>query len=283
MSSGGGLITDLVDLVDPFAPAVSASTKLWEAAIRMSRLRRPCAVVFNRDPAGDLGLYITIRRIARELFELSEEGLVVVERGRFSWILDRNAIEFSDKVGSMALSSSLRDVVSRIYSDECVSLTEDSGGSVGFITEDSLIRVLIKAIPPDIRAVDVASSPVETIDLDAPLLEAIGVMVQKGFRRLVVSDRGRIVGVVVMLDIISKVSEAHMMGNPEGALIGKDISGAGYEEPLFVSENTSLISLAKKLLNTRSKCGLVGSPESPIGIVTEKDIIRIIMSSIDSG
>jgi signal-transduction protein with cAMP-binding, CBS, and nucleotidyltransferase domain len=278
--SGDEYIENLTDLVDPFVPAASATTKVWETAIKMNRLRRPCAVVFNKDPSGDLGLYVTARRVARELFELSEEGLVVVERGRISWILDRNVIEISDKIRNIPISSKLYEVVNGIYSDECLSLTDDSGNPVGCITEDSLIRVLVRTIPSELRAGDVASSPIETIDLEAPLLEAIGVMVQRGFRRLVVSDKGIVIGVVVMLDIISKVSEAHIKGNPDEVLIGKSISGIGYEEPLFVPEDTSLVSLAKKLLNTRSKCVLVGSPESPAGIITEKDIIRVIMDSL---
>lgn len=280
MTSRGEYIKDLIDLVDPFAPAVNATAKAWEAAVKMSRMRRQCAAVFNKDPSGDLGLYITAKRVAKELFELSEEGLVVVERGRISWVLDRNAIEISDRIRVIKIFSSLYEAVRYIYSDECLSVADESENPVGLITEDSLIRVLARIIPPEMRAGDIASSPIETIDLEAPLLEAIGVMVQRGFRRLVVSDGGKPVGVVIMLDVVSKVSEAHIKGNPDEALIGKSITEIGYEEPLLVPEDTSLISLAKRLLNTRSKCVLVGTPESLVGIVTEKDIIRVIMDLV---
>jgi len=271
---------DLVDLIDPFVPAVSKDAKVWEAVVRMGRLRKYCAVLFEKDPAGDTGLYVTVKRIAREIFELSEEGIVLVERGRISWALDKSVSEVSMNMEMLNLSSYIARAVDGVYSGECVSVVDDRGDVLGIISEDSLIRVLLRAVPQDLRASDIASKPVEFADLEAPLLEVIGVMVQRGFRRMVVASSGRVVGVVTMMDVIQRVSESHIEGDPESLLVGGSISSIGYEEPLFVSEDTSVVSLAKKLLATKSKCALVGDPGAVSGIVTEKDVIRVIRGSI---
>lgn len=273
---------DLLDLIDPFVPAVSIETKVWEVAIKMSRVRRYCAILFSKDPTGDVGLYVTVKRIAREIFELSEEGIVLVERGRISWALDRRASDISMKIPNVKISSGFIDVAEAVYSGECIAVVSERGDPLGVISEDSLIKLMLKAIPQDLKASEIASKPVEVIDLEAPLLEAIGIMIQKGFRRLVITSGNKIVGIVTMLDIIHKVSEAHIKGDPETMLIGSGVSTIGYEEPVFVSEDTSVASLARKLLNTRSKCVLVGDMENLLGIITEKDLIRVIKESISS-
>ncbi|MEM1610906.1 MAG: CBS domain-containing protein [Sulfolobales archaeon] len=274
---------DLLDLIDPFVPAVNLEAKVWEVAVKMSRVRRYCAILFNKDPSGDVGLYITVKRIAKEIFELSEEGIVLVERGRISWALDRRASEISMKIPTVKTSSGSSgsiEAIDGIYSSECIAIVNEKGDPLGIVSEDSLIRILLKAIPQDLRASEIASKPVEIIDLEAPLLEAIGVMIQRGFRRLVITSGNKVIGIVTMLDIIHRVSEAHIRGDPEAILIGGGISSIGYEEPIFVAEDTSVVSLAKKLLNTRSKCVLVGNMENLLGIITEKDLIRVIRENI---
>ena len=275
-----GLGIDPVDLIDPFAPAVSADSRVWEAAVKMGRVRRPCAVIFIRDPSGDMGLYLTARKVAEEVFELSEEGIVLVERGRISWGLDRRVVEISLKISMVLDTSGISGIVDGVYNSDCVEIVRGDQTPLGVVTEDSLIRVLLRAIPEDMRAEDIASKPIEIIDLDAPLIEAIGVMIQRGFRRLVITSQDRVAGVITMLDIIHRVSESHIRGDPEEILLGSSIGGIGYEGPLFIPENTWVRALAKKLLGTRSKCVLVGSPENPLGIVTEKDLIRIIRENI---
>ncbi|MDT7887808.1 MAG: CBS domain-containing protein [Desulfurococcales archaeon] len=273
---------DLIDLIDPFVPAVNLEARIWEVAIKMSRVRRYCAILFSKDPSGDTGLYITVKRIAREIFELSEEGIVLVERGRISWALDKVASEVSMKISAIEVSSDLIKAIEGIYGNECISIINERGDSLGVVSEDSLIRVLLKAIPQDLRASDIASRPVEIIDLDAPLLEAIGVMIQRGFRRLVIMSGDKIYGIITMLDVIHRISEEHIGGDPEKLLVGSGISAIGYEEPMFVAEDSSVISLAKRLLNTRSKCVLVGDPGNLSGIITEKDLIRVIRENISS-
>jgi len=275
-----GSSIDLIDIIDPFVPAVSKDAKVWEAAIRMGRLKKYCAILFEKDPAGDMGLYTTVKRIAREIFELSEEGIVLVERGRISWALDKSVSEVSMNIEMLDLTAELVRAVDGVYSGDCVSVVDDRGDVLGIISEDSLIRVLLRFVPQDLRASEIASKPVEVVDYEAPLLEVIGVMVQKGFRRIVVTREGKVVGVVTMMDVIQRVSESHVEGDPESILVGGSVSSIGYEEPLFVSEDTSASKVAKKLLATGSKCAIVGEPKNISGIVTEKDVIRVIRGGI---
>lgn len=266
---------DLVDLVDPFALLVQVDTRIWEASYRMGRSRRVCAGVYDKDPSEDLGLYVTARTIAREIFEISEEGIVVVEKGRISWILEKPVGSIASRARRTGRGAPAWKALREILESDCIIVDDEEGRPVGMVTEDSSIRVLAKMIPEDLTAGDAASRPVETIDPEAPLLEAIGVMVQRGFRRLVLSSGEEPVGIITILDVIQWISDSHREGKLDEALVGGSVQSMGYEKPLVIQATASLASAARKLVETRSRCVLVVGEEG-LGILTEKDLVRTL-------
>jgi len=78
------------------------------------------------------------------------------------------------------------------------------GASVGFLTErDVLRRVVAKSLSPrSVRLKDVMTKTPVTIDKGRPLREAVDLMNRKGVRRMLVTDRGKIVGVFTVRDIV---------------------------------------------------------------------------------
>jgi len=84
-----------------------------------------------------------------------------------------------------------------------IVVTRD-GGTVGFLTErDVLKKVVARSLDPSstrVKAV-MTSNPV-TIDKDRPLREAIDLMNRKGVRRMLITEKGRIVGVFTLRDIM---------------------------------------------------------------------------------
>jgi len=79
-----------------------------------------------------------------------------------------------------------------------------SGKGIGIITErDILRRVVAKSLnPASTKVKDAMTSPPTTIERDKPLREAIDVMNRKGLRRMLVTDKGEIVGVFTLRDIV---------------------------------------------------------------------------------
>jgi CBS domain-containing protein len=78
------------------------------------------------------------------------------------------------------------------------------GESVGILTErDILKRVVAKSLDPAKTQVkDVMTASPLTIDKDRPLREAVDLMNRRGMRRMLVTEKGKIVGVFTLRDIV---------------------------------------------------------------------------------
>jgi len=78
------------------------------------------------------------------------------------------------------------------------------GATVGLLTErDVLRRVVAKSLSPrSVRVKDVMTKAPVTIDKNRPLREAIDLMNRKSVRRMLVTERGKMVGVFTLRDIV---------------------------------------------------------------------------------
>jgi len=80
---------------------------------------------------------------------------------------------------------------------------------VGIITERDLVeRVIARGLNPDTTlAKNIMSSPLSVIDPKADIMEAARKMARLKIRRLVVVDRGEMVGIITSRDILSTAPE----------------------------------------------------------------------------
>ena len=79
------------------------------------------------------------------------------------------------------------------------------GSPVGILTErDVLTKVVAKSMDPvSTRAKQVMTSSLVTVEKDRPLREAIDLMNRKRLRRMLVSEKGKIVGIFTLRDIVN--------------------------------------------------------------------------------
>jgi CBS domain-containing protein len=91
----------------------------------------------------------------------------------------------------------------------CVIITNKTGKPVGVITErDLVIRVLAKNLVPDaVKAKEIMTSPVVTIEPEATITEAARRMSRLDIRRLGVVYKGNLVGLVSSRDILGVMPE----------------------------------------------------------------------------
>ena len=91
----------------------------------------------------------------------------------------------------------------------CVIVTNKAGNPVGILTErDLVIRVLAKNLKPDaIKAKEIMTSPLVTIEPDATVSEAARRMSRLNIRRLGVIYKGNLVGLVSSKDILAVMPE----------------------------------------------------------------------------
>jgi CBS domain-containing protein len=91
----------------------------------------------------------------------------------------------------------------------CIIVTNKAGKSIGIITErDLVVRVLAKNLKPDmVKAKDIMTTPVVTIEPEASITEAARRMSRLDIRRLVVIYKGNLVGIISSKDIIGVMPE----------------------------------------------------------------------------
>jgi len=91
----------------------------------------------------------------------------------------------------------------------CVIIINKAGKPIGIITErDLVLRVLTKNIKPDtVKAKDIMTSPLVTIEPEATISDAARRMSRLDIRRLGVLYKGNLVGVISSKDILGVMPE----------------------------------------------------------------------------
>jgi CBS domain-containing protein len=95
------------------------------------------------------------------------------------------------------------------------------GESVGILTErDIMTRVVAKSLNPATTKVkEVMTSSPLTIEKDRPLREAIDLMNRKSMRRMLVTEKGKIVGVFTLRDIVKHTRMCLYCGKVIGSIL----------------------------------------------------------------
>ncbi len=114
----------------------------------------------------------------------------------------------SKTVVTLDISNSAFDVVREMMNRDIgsVIVTQKGRGVVGVVTKGDILRetIMKKADPQKMKAEDVMSRPVVSIDPDATLQEASGLMSKNNVSKLPVISEGRLLGIVTSTDIIRK-------------------------------------------------------------------------------
>jgi len=119
----------------------------------------------------------------------------------------------------------------------CVIVTNKDGKPLGIITErDLVVRVLAKNLQPaTVKAVEIMTSPLATIDPEATISDAARRMSRIDVRRLGVIYRGDLIGLVsskdilgVMPELVEIIQERTKIESAEEATEAEEISQAGY-------------------------------------------------------
>jgi isocitrate dehydrogenase len=84
----------------------------------------------------------------------------------------------------------------------------EKGNPVGIVTKsDLLARVIVNCRDPrECKIGDIMSSPLISIEKNTPILDAMRELRQRRVRRLLVSDGGKLVGIVSEYDMINAVT-----------------------------------------------------------------------------
>ncbi len=147
---------------------------------------------------------------------------------------------------------------------------------VGIFTERALIQIRAGgAIDYSSPIHKVMSSPALTASVDMDYREAYQLLLQHRFRHLVVTDRdGLLVGIMTGTDFLAHLGlEYFMEFRSVGQVMSRDLVSLGPDISVFV---------AMRLMNERRISSLlIEEGGLPLGIITERDLLRLIRSKKD--
>ncbi|MEN8199995.1 MAG: CBS domain-containing protein, partial [Thermodesulfobacteriota bacterium] len=155
-------------------------------------------------------------------------------------------------------------------------IVAEGGKPLGIFTERALIQICVGgAIDYNSPMHLVMSSPPLTASVDMDYREAYQLLLQHHFRHLVITDsEGNLVGIVTGTDFLSHLGLEYFM---EFKTVGQVMSREVVTLPPGESAFTAM-----RLMNDRRISSLVMEEMGhPQGIITERDLLRLIRSQID--
>jgi CBS domain-containing protein len=114
----------------------------------------------------------------------------------------------------------------------CIIVTTKQAKPAGIITErDLVVRVLAKNAKPDtVKANSVMSSPLMTIEPDAAITEAAKKMSKLDIRRLGVTYKGQLVGIISSKDVLAVMPELLETIQEKALLEGENMAEEAQKE-----------------------------------------------------
>ena len=156
-----------------------------------------------------------------------------------------------------------------------IVVTDDSRHPVGIITERNILRVMHDGIVGTTALQKVMSAPVVVMSGDTPVLEGYRTCQRESIRHLVLVDEAGVVsGVVSETDFRLHLDLTVLAGR-------RRISSIAQRTGLAMSADTPL-KRALDLMHAQHKsCVIVVAEDKPLGIVTERDVVRLYSSRTD--
>jgi CBS domain-containing protein len=83
-------------------------------------------------------------------------------------------------------------------------IVTNNGRAVGIITERNILQRIVEPCidPVTVKAKDIMSSPLVSVDPNIAVDEAATIMARKGIKKLPILEKGRVVGIISTSDIV---------------------------------------------------------------------------------
>ncbi len=177
----------------------------------------------------------------------------------------------TSEVRSLPPGATLRDAA-RLMVDEHISslLVMIDGRPLGILTETNIVRSLHARLPGDTPVEAIMSSPLITAPWDMDLTSARHLVEEKGIRHLAVTDdAGKVVGIVSDTDFRMHLGSAafrHL----------RTLEGIMDRKIPNLPPTAQLDEAIASMLEHAADYLIVSQDERPIGILTERDIPRLL-------
>jgi len=127
----------------------------------------------------------------------------------------------------------------------------------------------------NMTAADLMSHPVDSIEADVPLSEAARVVIEKDVSRLLVTERGKLVGIISLSDFVSSIASEQIT---KREAVGDVMSDA----ILVCRGKTPITSAARAMTSAGWRSVLVVDDKGKVlGVVSGKDLLKFVQNGAD--
>jgi len=160
----------------------------------------------------------------------------------------------------------------RVMAEKRISsivVTDAGGHPAGIVTERDMLQAMQSRCPPGTALSHVMSSPVITVPETMTCLDAYQVYLRDGIRHLVVVDDDQaLLGVVSETDFRLHIHLSVLAGR-------RHVASVMSRSVFSIAPEASLLDALNLMQGHRDTCVVVVDAERPVGIVTERDIVRL--------
>lgn len=158
----------------------------------------------------------------------------------------------------------------------CILAVDSENKPVGIFTEQDAITLM--ANTPHLNGVTMAMvmhQPVFTAPADMDYRDAYRLMSARNYRHLAVVDAsGELAGVITEGDFLHHLGMEYLVEL-------KTVGSAMQTDPLTLPEHASLSEAVDLLASRQASCLLVTRMETPVGILTERDLVHLARQNLD--
>jgi len=183
----------------------------------------------------------------------------------------------SRKVVTVAPETSLQEALSLMAAARisCLVVAERKR-PIGIFTERDLVKAISRHVELGSRPIrELMTSPVVTIHGKLNLFEAYSIMLSNKIRHHVVVDStGRIMGVMSQSDLINVLGLEYFV---EMRLIEQIMT----RNVMTIPQQMNLSEALARMAEAGISCVVVVDGHSPVGILTERDAVRLVAEGVD--
>jgi diguanylate cyclase (GGDEF)-like protein/PAS domain S-box-containing protein len=187
-------------------------------------------------------------------------------------IATRNTIcaSSTDTLGAVASIMAQKRISSIVVVDSTVH-----PHPIGIVTEHNILRAMQAGCSADHTLAEIMSTPVITVPESIRCMEAYQLCLSKGIRHLViVNEANELSGVISETDFRLRLDLSALAGQ-------RKVSTVARRTTVAMPPTASLQQALDLMLSQRMTCVVVVKDEMPIGIVTERDIVRLYAQHSD--
>ena len=238
--------------------------------------------------------------VSRAVNEISRSGLpvIVTKNGKYFGIIDERAIRqhisdtskekcgtIAERAPTLSPESTVMDACKAFFAGRFKAIPVIRGSKVeGAITRHTLLTELLsEKLLSRKRVSEVMTSPVATMDISSSVGQARSELRRHNIRRLVVTDKGKITGLLSVFDLAGyvssrKQSDAFYRGGEKTSMDSQPIASYIRKQVETINQSESLASAVKKMLERQVAALIVADAGYPQGIVTAKDILHAALA-----